>query len=108
MEKFPFGRMGELVSAVSVRTGTISPEQTWTFERLLRQELPRATVHVCSGREVEAPYAAAITCPPFVHSHVTEHVALLARMAVEAHPVTLSSTMLEAFEVLKAATYPTV
>jgi hypothetical protein len=101
-----FGRMGELVSSVSVRAGTMSPEQVCTFARLIRQELPRATVHVCTGREVSAPYAAVITCPPFVHSHVTEHVAMLARMAVAAHPVTLSSTMLEAFEVLKAATYP--
>ena len=76
--------MGELVSAVSVRTGTMSPEQVWTFERLIRQELPRATVHVCSGREVSATYAAVISCPPFVHSHVTEHVAMLARMAMAA------------------------
>jgi hypothetical protein len=83
--------MGELVSAVSVRTGTMTPEQVWTFERLLRQELPRATVHVCSGREVSAPYAAVISCPPFVHGHVTEHVAFLARMAEGAHPVTGSS-----------------
>ena len=91
--------MGELVSAVSVRTGTMTVEQVWTFERLMRQELPRATVHVCSGREVSAPYAAVITCPPFVHSHVTEHVAMLARMAMDAQP--LSPIMVEAFEHLK-------
>ena len=91
--------MGELVSAVSVRYGTMTVEQVWTFERLLRQELPRATVHVCSGREVSAPYAAVITCPPFVHSHVTEHVAMLARMAMDAQP--LSPIMVEAFEHLK-------
>lgn len=87
-----FGRMGELVSAVSVRTGTMTPEQAWTFKRLLCQELPGATVHVCVGEEVTAPYAAAITCPPFVHSSVTEHVAMLSRMAMEAYPVTGSPT----------------
>ncbi len=76
--------MGELVSAVSVRYGTMTPEQVWTFERLIRQELTRATVHVCQGVEVSAPYAAVVTCPPFVHGHVTEHVAMLSRMAMEA------------------------
>jgi hypothetical protein len=84
MEKYPFGRMGELVSTVSIRFGSMSLSEVATFEGLLRVAMPSAAIHVCQGVEVTSPYSAEVTCPDFIRGHVERHIAMLARVAMRA------------------------